>query len=430
MRTKPATVPLNMEPVRPSPANPITQSSKRAADSVDLPCIQDLITNKITANRPPTKEPSSLASRKRRRAGLSMGEIYAGDVEDEGENPRNHSEEFAPDSTVHNTWGVPATGPFHAARKRRHIGLQGLVVCRGKQSAFAKYKMEEMIETEPCAPNNPERCILLRFPLEIRWEIYGYLLIHDKNILVHSDLSTVHPINPPNHSVLRICKQMALEATCFMYEKNVFHVLVRQAPREMFCANMIYQKYLPFLRKVIIEPAKENWSSKWLKATAGCIEKLTTAGTVLESLTIIISPQKLGPKISLVGMEQGPISFSDWFFATPKVPLKDHMKHVPVSCLMLELVKLRCKVINIIIRLGEGKKALISLNVGRLKINQVTDNWLPPKPEVMWRKRCNEILLKRELRDLKARIEAVFMHPEKMIDEGKARWMDKNSNLG
>ncbi|KAI9742347.1 MAG: hypothetical protein M1818_003880 [Claussenomyces sp. TS43310] len=359
--------------------------------------------------------PTSKAARKRRRVGLSQREIFTISEGDDEKTIKDHSADFAPDSTVHYTWGMPITAGFSAPqRTRRRRGLYSLGFRRDRQSGFEKFMFGERVP-EPFGPNSPERSGLLRVPLEIRWRVYENLLVQQKPILLHHDCATVHGVFLGESNVLMVCKQISLEASSFLYEKNVFQILVRKSFLPPLC-HRIHPRYLPLLRNVIISCERDVRSRRWCKTTTDCLQTLIKAQTALDSLTLSFAPQSIRGSQMVGGSEGSSVTFADWFR--------------PHSPFISAVMSLRCKVLNIVMRLPEKKRVVISLNLRHAPVNLNRGGWFA-KDEVTRRTRFPLAIEARdEMRALKTRFEHVFEDHEAVITEGKARLMGEGETLG
>jgi hypothetical protein len=377
------------------------------------------------------KAPTSYAERKRRRATLSMEEIFA-ESSKKDEVPTDHAATFVAGSTALSTWGIPTSQPVPAVGNlRRHKGLRGFGVRRGKESAFVKFTYG----SNPDDGDGGDDTTPFRFldlPLEIRWRIYDHLLIHPKPILVYPDWHTVHATSPQDHTIIRASKQILLESTQFLYGKNVFHAVV--SPRSVSLGltsnpndGFIKKEFLPYLRNVIVECRSETYPTgdkhNMIGATARCLQILLTSEALLDSVTIVLStvvkdttiPSTGTTALVLAHPEAGQ-SISEYFEA-------------PASKIMRVIPKLRCKVLNIVLRLPEKKRLLVSINLRGLPVNQDKSGWLVGErvAQLSARKLAHQV--KTDLIGLNRRFEDIFEDYEKAIMEGKARLMNENESL-
>lgn len=429
-------------------ASKTTQNKSRASTSNRTEG-KDPITIGSQSNPITLRSPTTYAARKRNRATLSRAEIFAAsrkagddsDPEHKDKKPFDHAATFAPDSTAHLTWGVPSTKPVIAVGKRRkNNGPRGSGRGRsgkGRQSANdifmfgkkpGKDEINEGIDVSKCY-------FLKRLPLELRWKIYGHILIHEKPIPVHHDWNYVHMRGPINHALLHVNnKQIMVETHNFLYRENVFRALVRPKPTLKNIIDnhgFIQKSYLPLFKNVILENRKENFGPDWIKTVAGSIQRLVECGAILDSLTMVITPERIGPTQTLLGAEISPVSFADFFFTGP-VSLR------APSDIMIALSELRLKVLHIILRLPDrlqqssnGKsRALISMDMRALPVNQVMDGWLSMEEANMEARRDKAVKLSEELRNLKGRIENLVDDADRAVEEGKARWLEEGEGVG
>jgi hypothetical protein len=343
-----------------------------------------------------------------RRSTLGRDDILsiAEAAEGQGAALRDYADDFEADSIFHLTWGRLDSGPVKAIVKpRRYVGM----------SRFNKPKKQGTLVVKN-QPSEPKWSLLLSLPREIRETIYSYLLIHPKPILLHCDWYTVQNNSPLDHAILRVCWQITLEASCFIYQHNVFHALVRDNNPSWRYDQHIEKKYVPFFRNVVIECLKGNWSAEWVKKTALCILTLVKSGTVLDSLTLKISPQKVGMTDTLLGREASPTTFADFFWAGSKV--------------MKALLRLQCKVFNLVLKLpGREERVLISADVRFLACNYVKSVFADDEFAKETRlQRAEEV--KRTLRGLKEKVERVAENWEEAVRQGVGRLMGEEEELG
>jgi len=371
------------------------------------------------------KAPTSFAERNRRRTKLSMAEIFAESSKIE-EAPIDHAAEFVAGSTALYTWGAPTTQPVPAVRnERRHRGLIGFGVRRGKGSAFVKFMFGSGTDDGGDDIVVPFR--FLDLPLEIRWKIYGYLLIHQKPILMHPDWRRVHAVSPQDHTILRVSKQILLESTQFLYEKNIFQAVINpvevSSGLERYPTNRFIKKeFLPYIRNVVLD-CRFGSLSGVPKDMAGpiatCLSKVVMSEALLDSLTLIINPlmHLTNPSTALV------LSFPVVGKSIPQ-----YFK-TPTSKVMRIIPKLRCKVLNIIIRMPDRKKVLVSLNLRGLPVNQYKEGWFAEDRVAKLTARKLAQNVKMDLIGLEKRFEDIFDNIEKAIMEGKARLMKEDETL-
>ncbi len=420
-----------MDSIKDDSSPSVPTSAKGPASASDI----------VLSNGIVIKTPTSLASRKRRRKGLSMKELTddTGKFEKGGEEIINYDAGFAPMSMAHYTWGIANAAPIQAVeRKRAHGRFRKLRKgAFSKNSNMAKLFMpggeslfqDELDVPQPVLPNGPDRSILLRFPLEIRREIYGYLLIHEEGILVQSNWCNVTTPPKGDHNILRVCKQIALESACFLYERNVFRSLIGNASlnllptptsiiREAVETLTISPKFLPFFRNVVVDFRTTNFSKSHHVEATGSIVKLIESGAVLDSLTFVISPRTSQSGTfdpSTMTWQNKTTRFANFFSAKSK--------------LMQAMARLPCKTMNVILNLPKNRtvdppksvRVLITIDVRYLALNQVTDGWLAKDYVAKRSRKRNAVGVKMKLKDLERTIEEMVEDYEKAVAQGKGR---------
>lgn len=350
-----------------------------------------------------------------RKTRLSRDEILSISerAEEEPVAPIDHSALFAAGSTANLTWGIMNTEPVVAVAKVRRFS--GLKRSKNRRTSRGKDDMDQNEVTTEMRPANERKGFqMLRLPWEIREMIYGYFLFHQRAILVHCDWRAIQNSSSLDLVILQICWQITTEAACFLYQRNVFHALVRANNPSWKYEQCIYPKYIPFFRNVVIECPKENWSLEWAKMTTTCIKTLVEANTVLDSLTMIIMPKKIGLTTTLVGGESNYITFVNFFFKE--------------SLVMRELMRLRCKVFNLVVRIPEKKRIVLSLNVRHLECNYTTSQFVDDQASKAGRlARAKEA--KERLEGLKAAVECVVEDWEAAVRQGVGRLMGEGESL-
>ncbi|KAF4779687.1 hypothetical protein HER10_EVM0005843 [Colletotrichum scovillei] len=88
-------------------------------------------------------------------------------------------------------------------------------------------------ESEPEPEPKSLGCPFLRIPLEIREDIYKYILVADEPIRVHQGWSAVYPRNRVGirTDLIRTCRQVRKEALNTLYGENTFLYLLRDAAK-------------------------------------------------------------------------------------------------------------------------------------------------------------------------------------------------------
>lgn len=214
------------------------------------------------------------------------------------------------------SWGVDQTSPIEALPKKTKA-RRGPKFYTDQANYFA---MVEGIEPKrQVIPNSPDRSPILRLSLEIREEIYSYLLIHPNPIMVKPDFTTVerNPFEKHNNAILYTCKQFAEEASIFRYKSNTFQAILRNEVainRRREDPILIDAKFLSLFRDIIIKCSQSCWDLDWYERVAKGLERLVKAKPVLRSLTLILFPQRVGFSSTALGEEYNPITFADFLW--------------------------------------------------------------------------------------------------------------------
>ncbi|KXH60687.1 hypothetical protein CSAL01_11227 [Colletotrichum salicis] len=158
--------------------------------------------------------------------------------------PRDYGATFARKSTAHFTWGAPHFPPPPppppppqsqlARNKGKEVVRPGSWQARATSSRYSGILSRTAIpESEPEPEPEAERrtCPFLRIPLEIREDIYKYILVADEPIRVRQGWSAVYPRNRPGirTDLLLTCRQVRREALNTLYGENTFLYLLRDA---------------------------------------------------------------------------------------------------------------------------------------------------------------------------------------------------------
>jgi hypothetical protein len=383
---------------------------------------------------------TSNAERRRRKPTCSLTSLR--NLEDEITLESDFVGYFGATSESHCTWGKTETQPI-AATKRK-----------GKAPRFKKNSAKDNIAAlfdsgenlGPKIPNSAERSFFLRFPLEIREKVYGIFFLYPKPILVKYDLGSVERDNLRNRPILRVCKQISDEASSFLYRQNVFRAILRKtrATPHLHESFIIDPKFLSFFRNVIIECQKDNYSLDWYEVASLSIEKLVQAKAVLQSLTIVVLPQRVGVSETAVGVEAHPITFADFFWfpgrfmtAIRNLPCKqlnivfkktykipgpaDHLTPAglngnPQSGVMASA--------NVIIT----KRFLISLDLTYLARSPLEEGFLR-NPETVNIQVGKDRAIRQELLSLKEKFEDIFIDGEKAVEQGKCRMIGEDEKI-
>ncbi|KAG7057579.1 hypothetical protein JMJ77_0004963 [Colletotrichum scovillei] len=185
--------------------------------------------------------------RKRRRTG---GNTNAHDYHAVRERPppRDYGATFARKSTAHFTWGAPLMAPplSQSARsdsknksaiphtKSKEVVRPGSWQARPNTGRYSGIlSRTDTPESEPEPEPKSLGCPFLRIPLEIREDIYKYILVADEPIRVHQGWSAVYPRNRVGirTDLIRTCRQVRKEALNTLYGENTFLYLLRDAAK-------------------------------------------------------------------------------------------------------------------------------------------------------------------------------------------------------
>ncbi|QSZ29426.1 hypothetical protein DSL72_003940 [Monilinia vaccinii-corymbosi] len=222
--------------------------------------------------------------------------------------------------------GLPASTTIVATKRKRRTatfkspsGLSHHHAARGA-GIFTRSPEPRSLETTPKPMemnNSPTRSPLLRYPLEVRERIYGYFLRSPKSIIMKHDWKAVE--RRPDFSIkeiLFICKQITTEALSFLYKNNTFHALLRENKSQIpdWCISKIPSTYLNLIRSVIFECPKDSWNLDWHRKAAKSIGTLALAKPVLNTFTILMTPQQLELNSTALGLEAAPITFADFLW--------------------------------------------------------------------------------------------------------------------
>ncbi|KAM3075613.1 hypothetical protein ACMFMG_007749 [Clarireedia jacksonii] len=245
-------------------------------------------------------EPSSLASRKRRRPRISMISLA---MDDDDDDLRQFTGVFAPGSHAASTWGTisssPIVGTVGPVRKSVFGGQKG---SKRKCTATCFSELvagwqDPSVESMAPEPNSPTRSLFLRYPLEVREKIYAIHLRSSSPILLGYDWEKVDRSPSLHLGILRVCKQITAEATPVLYRINTFHAILRHVSRFNICSFsplLISPQYFRMFKNIVLECPKDNFHDEWYQEVVKSFKILAMAKPMLESLTIIVSPQRVG----------------------------------------------------------------------------------------------------------------------------------------
>ena len=373
--------------------------------------------------RPKDEMPySSQAERKRRQPTCSMASLR--NLEDEAAIEGQFIGLFNTHSDNHYTWGKTAVKPIIAIKRRAKKPIQ---LTKKDLQGFPKgfFPTFEEGSPEPIIPNSADHSPFLRLPLEIREEIYAISLIFKFPVILQHDWKIVENKTyrkKRNNSLVFVCKQINTETVSFLYKNNVFRTILRPPPsnvwrRETFSVE---EKFLPLFKNVIITCEKESYDLEWLEKACTSIRKLSEANVALETLTIVTYPQEVGLSDTAVGMEAHPITFADFFYSEGQF--------------MLELRKLRCRFLNIIMKKMDmsdmnvetrKRRMLICVDMRYLHQTAIREGPLSNRETINISRRQADVV-ERELKGLKDRFEEVFNDDHRAMEEGKCLELDEH----
>ncbi|KAK1502353.1 hypothetical protein CTAM01_05166 [Colletotrichum tamarilloi] len=161
--------------------------------------------------------------------------------------PRDYGATFARKSTAHFTWGALLMSPPLQPQSSRSAPKNKSTIPRNKGKEVVRPRSwqarpssgrysgilsrtatpESELEPQP----KSRTCPFLRIPLEIREDIYKYILVADEPIRVHQGWSAVYPRNRVGirTELIRTCRQVRKEALNTLYGENTFLYLLRDA---------------------------------------------------------------------------------------------------------------------------------------------------------------------------------------------------------
>ena len=271
---------------------------------------------------------------------------------------------------------------------------------------------------ESIVPNDSERSPILRLSLEVREVIYSYLLLSPRAILVKPDWVTIETSQLRNHALIFVCKQLSHESTSFIYRHNTFHTVLRSSTRRGVGFNdpvRIDTSFLPLYKNIVIECPKTSWDLSWFEKAIRCIRRLGEAGTVLQSLTLVVSPQRVGMTETALGRERAPITFADFLWTE--------------GGLMRAVLAVACHKVKVVVKVDGVKEAL---ETGTWSLERAKWRTMDRLARRQRGERAKEVM--EELKDWKTRLEKVFEENEDRMAanaaERKARLRADDNDAG
>lgn len=358
------------------------------------------------SNAPEAEQPrrSRKAYRKRllcRDDVLSMSE-RAGE---EPVDPQDYSTSFAEDSTCHLTWGVLDSGPTFAIPKaRRYQGLKAR-----KESA----RLKRAAKSNPPPAEKPAYPLLSNLPTELREIVYGHLLISNGPIILDPEWCDVQRNAGLDLGILRVCRKISEEATNFLYQRNTFHALVRDSIAISRFDQRLYPSYVCLFRNVVIEHTKETSSWEWMQDTANSIQALIDSDVALDSITLAFAPRAL-EQDPIAGEAEDAMRFANFF--------------TEGSGVIRLLARLRCRVINIVVKLEGKVKVVVSLDVRHLDRDYSRSPFVnDPAAKVGRLMRTEEA--RKALGGLKLAVDKIANNWEEAVQLGVCRVMEEGEDI-
>ncbi|TVY34239.1 hypothetical protein LSUB1_G007561 [Lachnellula subtilissima] len=326
---------------------------------------------------------------------ISRGSLWREDIKPE--DIEELAKKLQEDSSSHATWGNTSQDPIVGNKRKKG---KTTAVRRGAdgQGIMSYIEMrEDLIASTRKAiiPNTLERTPILQVPLEVRERIYGYILQYPKPILLKPDWTTPERNIFVSHSILFTCKQFAHECTSFLYSQNTFQALLRPSTsrQRMYDDTPLLQATFHHLfRHVVLEYAKDCWSIDWFERTATSLQTLVAANPSLDSLTLVLSPKKVGLSTTALGMQPNPITFADFLWDGGVV--------------MQAISKLCPRTLKVVVKKG-ARRFGIEVDMWGLKI-LMRGHWEGANEVGVQMAEDRGVMVREELGDLRARFEEVF----------------------
>jgi len=270
--------------------------------------------------------------------------------------------------------------------------------------------MEDMAQSarKPIVPNCYTRSPILRLPLEIRERIYGYVLKYEKPILLKPDWKIPERNTYLSHALLKTCKQFAHECTSFFYKINTFQVLLRPptSRQRIFDDVPLLPASLHHLfRHVALDFAKECWSIDWFEKTVKCLDTLLLAKPVLDTLTLVLSPKRVGMSTTAMGMQANPVAFADFLWDGGTV--------------MQAISKLCPRMLKVVVKKG-GKRFGFEVDMKCLR-TLMGGHWEGANMVGIQMAEDRAVMVREELAGLRERFEEVFEDEETAVMVGRCR---------
>jgi hypothetical protein len=378
---------------------------RRSSRSGQLPEEKEPVTIAASSGRPITlTAPSTIASRKRRRMRLTREMILNSKQDDNG--IIDYTLNFAPNSIAHLSWGKATDEPvFATERRRRHSGLAAFGFRKGRQLAIEKLLYRKGAKPTTDDTPNTNTFPFLQLPLDIRREIYNYLLAHKRPIKLYPDC----PDSLNSYSILRVCKQIMQESACVLYKENT--IAVSFAEFVLPQNSNIYLRITPCFRNIVVKCKISKWDSlldrSFIREPEACIAKLVASSDILDSITLTLHFDYPELCAKLTMLENYPILLDKTLFTFPAAEL-----FAPGSRAMDCITTLKCKALNVEITSADVMPIVISINMWPLWVEQHRYNeeqdWFAKDPVLKEQRSERRIRALRELRGLEAQVKNIW----------------------
>jgi hypothetical protein len=336
------------------------------------------------------------AARNRKRFKLSRASIYQ-DV-DNIESITNLAQKLQGESVY--SWGIPKSEPIQASRKRK---TRSRITKKTPEEERYLQMMEDM-RPKRGPPNCPNRCPILRIPLEIREKIYSYLLVYKRPIIVKEDWITVERNPFQSHAIIQTCKQFAEEASPFVYKSNAFKAVLRN-PTTIFRRREdpveLHPKYHSLFRNITIDCSAHCWNLEWYEKVTAGLQKLVAA-KFIQSLTLVLVPRRVGITTTALGMELNPVAYADFLWYD--------------GALMTAIRHLGPKKLQVVVK-KSGKRLLISIDM--MYYQAGLEETPLANTETIRLAQAKATIVDEELLGLKNRFEEIFEDHEGALQDGR-----------
>ncbi|KAH7409118.1 hypothetical protein BKA64DRAFT_387991 [Cadophora sp. MPI-SDFR-AT-0126] len=348
---------------------------------------------------------SSLAARERKRFKLSRTSLHE-DLDQDY--IAQQAEKLMGESK--NTWGVPQESPIKGSRRPK-VKSRGLRMARDDaEDAYLAMFSSMIPQRREAIPNDLLKTPILRVSMEIREKIYSYLLIYPTPIMVKPDWTAMerNVFVRHAHAIILVCKQFALEGSSFLFRNNTFQSLIREPPinppLRFEEPASLPTAYHSLFRNIVVDCSKTCWNFEWYeKATEG-LNILAKASPTIDTLTMVVVPQRVGMSDTALGMEVSPVTFADFIWYP--------------GPLMTAVRKLSPRIFKIIMKKPRNRRLGMEIDLTYLRIGTAKDDLIANEETL----RTREIRTKAmdiELRGLKEKFEEVFEDDDWAVRQGK-----------